>query len=152
MDRESATSGPLQQAASATVGTGSTRLTSTPVIPGMKMEFPGPPPGYGHGFGPPTILDLSPRGVDHPPSIQSPYTPGTYLVLFQKFFSKADDVSKWYNTLSRNTDGGLSKKQRKEPVCHPRIHTPVVKNAQQGQGSGLFFFMTNVHFTTKAYL
>lgn len=75
MDPESAL-GQLLQAAML-VGAGSTRLNTTPIVPGMKTEFPGPPPVYdGHGFGPPVILDLSPRGVDHLPSIQSPYTPG----------------------------------------------------------------------------
>ena len=79
MDPELTTSGPQQVAAAAASVAGSIRLlTSNLVIPGMKMEFPGPPPGYGHGFGPPTILDLSPRSVDHPPSIQSPYTPGQW--------------------------------------------------------------------------
>ncbi|XP_059350502.1 protein winged eye-like isoform X1 [Daphnia carinata] len=76
MDPESAL-GQLLQAAML-VGAGSTRLNTTPIVPGMKTEFPGPPPVYdGHGFGPPVILDLSPRGVDHLPSIQSPYTPVT---------------------------------------------------------------------------
>jgi hypothetical protein len=77
MDPESGKVGQLQQAAMLVVA-GSTRLNTSPMIPGMKTDFPGPPPVYdGHGFGPPVVLDLSPRGVDHhPSSIQSPYTPG----------------------------------------------------------------------------
>lgn len=82
MDPES-TARSLQPTGMSIVGSGTSLMTSTPMIPGMKMEFPGPPPVYGHGFGPPAnlVLDLSPRGVD--PSIQSgSYTPGNYFTSF----------------------------------------------------------------------
>lgn len=67
----------------------------TPVVPGMKMEFPGPPPGYGHGFGPPVILDLSPRNVVD----QSlPYSPGTKknqsLVFFLELYGGLEKKNK----------------------------------------------------------
>lgn len=77
MDPESA-SGTLEPT-KLLVGAGTNFLTSSPIIPGMKMEFPGPPAVYGHGFGPPATLVLESTGhlaLNSYASIQSPYTPG----------------------------------------------------------------------------
>ncbi|EFX76319.1 hypothetical protein DAPPUDRAFT_322503 [Daphnia pulex] len=122
MDPESGKVGPLQQAAMLVVA-GLTRLNTSPMIPGMKTEFPGPPPVYdGHGFGPPVVLDLSPRGVDphHPSSIQSPYTPDSYpraTVLWPGYAASAQ--SPW----------GLPPDMAATPTASWSLHPPVIGSA-----------------------